>query len=305
MDWDGLPILVTGATGFLGTHLAKRLLSLGANVSAISLAEPSSSFPQHNNLNLQLKDITEITKKEVENYEVVIHLAALSQPRDSIANPLETFRINTLYTVHLLELLRQINPSAYFIFPSTVLVYGLPLQLPISEEHPTHPSTPYAASKLAAETAITSYYTNYELPTTIFRLFNSYGPGQAQSNVIPTIIAQAQKKSEIELFDSSTARDFIFVDDVINAFEKAIETQDQCSGQIFNVGTGISTKITHLVDHVSKILDKPLTIHENPLPINRRGPPEVKADISKIQKAIRWTPQFTLEDGLRKIITSD
>ncbi|MHA2060108.1 MAG: NAD-dependent epimerase/dehydratase family protein [Candidatus Ranarchaeia archaeon] len=305
VDWADLPILVTGATGFLGTHLVNRLLSLGAKVSAISLAEPTSSFPQHANVNLQLKDITDFSTKDVEKYEVVIHLAALSQPRDSMVKPLETFQINTLYTIHLLELLRQVNPSAFFIFPSTVLVYGVPHHLPMTEDHPTQPGTPYAASKLAAETAITSYHKNYDLPTTIFRLFNSYGPGQAHSNVVPTIIAQAQEKSQIELFDSSTARDFIFVEDVISAFEKAIETKNQCSGKIFNIGTGVSTKITRLVDYISTIMNKPLTINENPLPVNSRGPPVVQADITKIQKAIQWNPQFSLEEGLRRTIPVD
>jgi len=138
------PLLVTGATGFLGTHIVKHFLKLGAKITAISLAEPNSDFPDHQNLSLELRDIRDISTSELEQFKGIIHLAALSLPRQSISNPYSTFEINTLLTVHLLEKIRKIKTKPHFIFPSSALVYGETKNNPINEEHPLNPVTPYA-----------------------------------------------------------------------------------------------------------------------------------------------------------------
>ena len=284
-------VLITGISGFIGRHLAKKLASIGYNVTGISthpFIMDTVSVIQADILDA--KKIQEICKGK----DILIHLAAVTT-HDELANKTEFSKeVNYTGTKNLLNAFE----GAVFIYPSSGKVYGKQDKLPFSEHMKPNPTTILGKMKLQIEELIgknSKKNKNY----TVLRIFNVYGPEQRKSFLIPTIISQLNKK-EIVLGDIKGKRDFIYIDDVVEAFVLIIKSN--ISGfNVFNVGSGKSVNPKGIVDIFSKITNKKLTIKIDDTKLRMGEFDEERADISQL-KTLKWESKVNMEEGLRKIL---
>ena len=291
-------VLITGATGFLGSHLTERFVGSGAEVKAVVRSDL-------NNIS-HLKGQIEVMKRgivrdliPIRDTSTVFHLAAISHVGRSIENPRRTFETNTMGTFNVLESVRRSDSVEKFVFVSTAHVYGIPQYLPVDEEHPTYSREPYSASKLAAEGFTLAYSKSYGIPVSIARLFNVFGPRQTHDFVVPDIIAQILEKDIISLGNLKPTRDFTYVDDVITGLLLMARQGDG----IYNVGSGREVRIESLVQSIAKILDKRVDVvvkevrkRSNGVEIERMW-----ADISRL-KSLGWQPEIEFTEGLKKTV---
>lgn len=255
----------------------------------------NKKIKERKNLIVLEKDILEVTKEDLEGIDFVIHLAAITDMNLCLENPKKAYEVNVLGTIKLLE--NSINVKK-FIHVSTLGVYGNPVHVPCTEEDPTKPIEPYAASKLASEYFVSSYCTQKNIPFSIARLFNVYGPGQSTKFIIPKIISEGLKGNILELNNLDTSRDFIYVKDVA----KALITLTQKGKGIYNIGTGKETTIKEIVEIVEKVLGKKFEItmkKEGNKGVNRS-----QADVTKIEKETGWKYSINLQEGLKMTISS-
>jgi len=287
-------VLITGADGFIGSYLTKALIDKNYSVSVLV---------KNNNLRRLkfIKDKIEILIGDIndpnlklDKYDIIYHLAALTDLKKCSENPKLAFNENVLGTINLLS---NINNKSKFILISTLGVYGEPKYFPVNEDHTTYPIEPYAASKLASENFVLGFCKSREINYCIVRLFNVYGPGQRNDFVIPMIINQFLNNKKLQLNNLDSSRDFIFIDDVINALIKIGESENS---EIYNVGTGKETTIKEIIEILKKITQ--MNIKQEIL--KKRGLKNTVrrsvADISKIQKEIGWHPSVDINDGLLK-----
>ena len=284
MSWEERKVLVTGGDGFIGSNLVTRLAKEGAVVTTLSKRNDSLAHEHYN---------VDISKPIPSNYlkgcEVVFHLAGIADPKICERNPDVAFSVNTIGTLNVLEACRK-NNIEKVVFSSSAHVYGRPLYVPIDEGHPLAPSTVYGRSKAAAEHICMNY------GATILRFFNVYGPNQKGSFLIPTILSQLGKK-EISLMNFSSKRDFIYINDVINALLLSADY----GGDYFNIGSGRSysaREITLIICSIAKKQPKLREIGET------SGVRDLVADIRKAKKLLRWRPKTSLESGLKKVVNS-
>jgi len=297
-------ILVTGACGFIGGHLVKALVNSGYAVIAYDLENSfnitSCRFSKDISDKIEIFtgniEDTDSLKKAAEDVGFVFHLAARSFVPDSWKNPLDFYRTNILGTANVLEICRQNNIHLSYL---SSYVYGVPEYLPVDEKHPLKSYNPYSQSKLIAEEICDFYHNHYGLKVTIFRPFNVYGPGQNEKFLIPEIIKQVlQKEKEmVEVNDLSPKRDYIFIDDMVEALVLSADGKDG----IYNIGSGYSVSVEDLIKMVMKksgILKKYFSKN-----ITRENEVyDVVADISKVQKALNWSVKTTLEKGIENCI---
>ncbi|TBH76157.1 NAD-dependent epimerase/dehydratase family protein [Aquirufa nivalisilvae] len=278
-------ILVSGSSGFIGNNLCQALTKENYQVIEI----PSS------------KEFDLCASEKVENLpevDVIIHLAAKSYIPDSFNNPGFFYQNNVLSTLNLLEKSRR--DKAKFILLSTY-VYGNPQYLPIDENHQKNPLNPYTQSKVICEDLCQAYARDFGLHSIILRPFNVYGPGQLSSFLIPSIISQLQNE-EIFLQDSRPKRDYVFIDDLVEAILLSIDLEKEgCN--IYNVGTGLSYSVGELVEMLANISKSTSKIrYAN---VERKGEVlNTVADITKINKELGWKPKVDLYGGLIRIINS-
>ena len=275
-------ILVTGSTGFIGTHLLKTLNKRNDSVYAasrndgdISLTQTWNSFPDCN---------------------IVIHLAGKSFVPDSWTDVYGYSQTNLLSTIAALEYCK--NKNARLIFLSSYL-YGNPFSLPISENAPLIIQNPYALTKKWAEESCEFYSNNYNIPVTIIRPFNVYGPGQSSSFLLPQIINQIKSKNEIKLKDLTPKRDYIYITDLINAIIKAIDTN--LGFEIFNIGSGVSYSVEEIVSIIQKIFGLNLPVLSEDT-IRKGEIMNTIAEISKANQILNWAPIYSIYDGLKETI---
>ena len=290
-------VFVTGATGFLGSHLVECLGHRGAAISILARRRPDRLAKEIPGLNVVRGDLSHAFS--ISDASTVFHLAAQPHVVHALDDPAQTFETNTAGTITVLEAVRRSPAVESFVFVSTAHVYGTPRYVPIDEEHPVHAQEPYAASKLAAEAFISAYSTAYGMPTVIARLFNTYGPRQHPDFVVPSIIRQALTHDSLTLGNLTPTRDFTYVDDVVEAL---LRLADAGEG-IYNVASGAEVSIEALVTHVAQILDKPITVASQRAQ-RRSAAIEIDrmwADISRI-KALGWQPHVGLRDGLTRTI---
>ncbi len=305
-------IVVTGASGFLGSHLVEHLVTHGARVRA---------FIHYNSRNdrglLELVDETILGEVEVvtgdlqdqeavrlalKGCEIVFHLGALVAIPYSYLHPLNFVQTNILGTTHVLNAALA-HGVGRLVHTSTSEAYGTAQYQPMDEKHPLVAQSPYAASKIAADKLAESYYLSFGLPVATIRPFNAYGPRQSARAVIPTIIAQALSQDVIRLGATSPRRDFTYVSDTIEGFLRIAEC-DPAIGQVVNLGCGQAVPISDIVAQVGAILGRPLSILPEP---NRLRPThsEVRllvADNHKAATLLGWQPTVSLEEGLRKTL---
>jgi NAD dependent epimerase/dehydratase len=309
MKLSGKRVLVTGADGFIGSHLVERLVREGARVTALS---------QYNSLNTWgwLEDICcldeiavvigdirdahfclELTK----NIDIIFHLAALIAIPYSYKAPDSFVDTNVKGTLHLCQG-AVANGVSKFVHTSTSEVYGTAQYVPIDEKHPLTPQSPYSASKIGADAVAQSFHYSFSLPVVIARPFNTYGPRQSARAVIPTIITQiASGETEIHLGDLSPTRDFTFVEDTCRGL-LAIGELDSGLGEVFHIGSNNEICIGRLLSLVGEIMGKEI----KPITVDSRLRPKtsevqrLRCDNQKLKSAAGFQPTVSLREGLAK-----
>ena len=280
-----MKILVTGYSGFIGSYLTKKLTSLNHELILCDLAN-----------NIDISDWESV--KHFSGMDVIIHLANLSFVPASYNEPRKFYNVNYLSTLNMLELCRHNN--ARMIYFSSY-AYGTPEYQPIDENHPTRANNPYAQTKLICECLCEGYNRDFQIPITIFRPFNIYGIGQNPSFLIPTIINQA-KSGKIVIKDDRPKRDYIYVTDIIYAVESALQSKKAKSGlNIYNLGSGKSHSVKEVIEIVRQLSDKPI-VYECTNEIRLNEVMDTVADISKIKNELNWSPNITLQEGLKRMI---
>jgi len=311
-DWRGRKILVTGAGGFIGSHLTEALIDLGCEVTAMIRYTSRSDWGNLEFLPDEKKKAIKIVAgtvedpqfvaRQVKGKDIVFHLAALIGIPYSYIAPQSYVQTNIGGTVNILESAREYG-VARVIHTSTSECYGTAQYTPIDERHPMQPQSPYSASKIGGDMLAESFHRSFATPVAIVRPFNTYGPRQSARAIIPTIISQALgETSEIRLGSLDPIRDLNFVKDVAQGFI-TIAGQEKAIGKTTNLGAGKGITIGDLAERILKItnVNKPI-IHESV----RARPLESEvfklvADNSQA-KGLGWSPQYSLEQGLIETI---
>lgn len=312
MFWKDKKVVVTGAGGFIGSHLVDELLSQGADVKAVvrynshgSIGNLKMVSEKHASrlsiVRTELRDLAEI-RALMEGVDTVFHLAALVGIPYSYVNPQEVIENNVLSTLNLLLAAREVGVKK-FIQTSTSEVYGSAKIVPIPETHPYQPQSPYSASKIATDSISLSFYFSFGVPVAVVRPFNTFGPRQSARAIIPTLISQAFKGGAIKIGVTNTTRDFTYVSDTVGGFLSVAES-DNTVGEVFNLGTGREISIQDLASMVIKMVGKKVTLEQDSSRI-RPDKSEVQrlcSDISKIKSVTGWSPKITFEEGLQLTI---
>ena len=307
-------ILITGAEGFIGSHLAEELArKKDFQVFALVQYNSFGNIGWLENIDLKIKKKINIVLGDIrdkkfvsnltKNKDIICHLAALISIPYSYHSPYAYVDTNINGTLNLLESSLE-NNIKKFVHTSTSEVYGSAQFTPIDEKHPINAQSPYAATKVAADQLVNSYRDTFGLNTITLRPFNTFGPRQSERAIIPSIINQTMiNDKNIKLGNIDTKRDFTFINDTINAFEKAIKTNKKIEN-VLNIGTNYSITIKSLAKMIFKILGKNLKI----LKENRRVRPikgevdHLKASNSLAKKKLLWKPNFHGEKGLKKAL---
>ena len=308
MDWKGRKVLVTGAGGFIGSHLAEALAGRGAEVTALVryTSRGSAGFldPVAGRFRILANDITEAggVLAAMEGQEVVFHLAALIGIPFSFEHPEEVLQVNTAGTLNVLNAARRTNPRRV-VLTSTSEVYGTAQYVPIDEKHPLQAQSPYAASKIAADKLGESFFHSYGLPVVTVRPFNTYGPRQSARAVIPTLITQMLASGTVKLGATAPTRDFNFVKDTARGFILAAEAE-RSPGEVVNLATGQEISIGGLAKKIASLIGKEVTLETDKRRI-RPGSSEVMRLCGSGEKAaeiIGWRPEVSLDEGLGQTI---
>ena len=311
INWQGRKVLVTGAGGFIGSHLSERLVALGASVRALVRYTSTGNWgwidqsEVKSDIEVVLGDVRDFfsVREAMQGREFVFHLAALIGIPYSYQAPQSYLHTNVEGTLNVLQAARELK-TGRVICTSTSEVYGTAQYVPIDEKHPLQGQSPYSASKIAADMLAESYYRSFALPVTIARPFNTYGPRQSARAVIPTIITQALAGSEIRLGSTFPTRDFNFVEDTVEGFLQAAAS-DRAIGQVINFGTGTEVSIQQLLAEIEGLLGKKLTLVGDSVRVRPENS-EVErlcADARKARELLDWSPRVPLKDGLRRTIS--
>lgn len=311
--WIDKKVLVTGGSGFIGSHLAERLVELGARVAVYD------NFVSGRVRNIShLKDEIEIVRgdirdfkklaKIIKNMKTIFHLAAISNPRQAKEKPFETFTVNVFGSLNVLLAAITNDEIERLVFASTVGVYGAAQYVPIDEGHPINSfKDPYSTSKLMAEHLFNCFNQTYNLPTVILRLTNNYGPKQREGFLVPTVIIQALTKNTVEIWDSTPTRDFIYAEDTVDAFLRSAE-RDEAVGQTYNIGTQKETRVGDLAKEITSLVNNGKYRNDSVSLIEvRRG----KIDLfrkrvcicsKKIRAELGWNVKTPLDEGLKSTV---
>jgi len=305
--WEGRTVLVTGAGGFIGSHLAERLVEAGARVramvhyNALGLAGWLDQSPLRGDMEIFSGDICDAdsVRRALDGVDTAFHLAALIGIPYSYHAPGSYIRTNIVGTLNVLQTARQLG-TRRVIHTSTSEVYGTALHIPIGEDHPLQGQSPYSASKIGADKMAEAFHLSFGLPVVTVRPFNTFGPRQSARAVIPTIITQALKGETIRLGSIHPTRDLNFVGDTVGGFLHAA-TADAAIGHVINLGRGSEISVGDLVVLIGKIIGRSLRVETDDQRI-RPDKSEVErllADNGRAAALLGWTPQISLEEGLR------
>jgi dTDP-glucose 4,6-dehydratase len=310
LDWTNKSVLVTGAGGFIGSHLVEQLVQRGARTRAFVRYTSSGSWgwldesPLKDDVEVVLGDIRDrdSTDRALAGVDVVFHLAALIAIPYSYEAPLSYVRTNVEGTLNVLQSALR-HQVGQVVHTSTSEVYGTARQIPISEEHTLQGQSPYSASKIGADKIAESFHLSYNLPVVTVRPFNTYGPRQSARAVIPTIITQALGDQPIKLGNLEPTRDLNYVDDTVSGFMKAAEGANTAGG-VFNLGTGKEISIKQLAETILRLMKKDLPLATDNDRVRPQGSEvdRLCADTGKARTQLGWSPRFTLELGLSQTI---
>lgn len=303
-------VLVTGADGFIGSHLTELLLNEGYSVKALSQYNSFNNWGwlegiKHDNLEVITGDVRDshFCKYITKDIEIIFHLAALIAIPYSYVAPDSYVDTNVRGTLNICQAAKE-NEVKRVIVTSTSEVYGTAKYVPIDENHPKQPQSPYSASKIGADMMALSFYNAFNLPVVIARPFNTYGPRQSARAIIPTIITQiASGQKEIKLGDLTPTRDFNFVKDIARGFLE-LSKCDKAIGQEVNISSNFEISMKDTLELIAKIMKSDVKFNTD----EQRIRPEKSevfrlwGDNSKIKKLTGFTPEYNIEEGLRETI---
>lgn len=310
--WNGRQVLVTGAGGFIASHLVERLIQQQAKVRAFvrynSRGDPGllSLLPERVLKQIQvipgdLRDLPAV-QDAVKGVTHVFHLGALIAIPYSYVHPAEVVETNVIGTLNVLLAGRESRVER-IVHTSTSEVYGTAIRVPIDEQHPLQGQSPYSASKIGADKLAESFFRSYDLPVVTLRPFNTYGPRQSARAVIPTIITQVLTQDILHLGNLEARRDLTYVSDTVSGFFRAGQTPG-IEGDTYNLGTGSEVSIRELAEMIVSLIKKPVEIEID----TTRLRPE-KSEVQRLlsdnrlaQDRLGWKPEITLEEGLSRTI---
>ena len=307
--WKNKKVLLTGADGFVGSHLAEKLIDLGANLTIVVRATSNHGTSSYHFKNLNSNYVkkckkiiccdissTDIIRHIIkDNPKIIFHLAANAYVPYSFEHPLEVNEVNVVGTLNILEATRQIKGIEKIICTSSSEVYGTALTKKINEDHPLNPTSPYAASKAAADRYCFSYIQTYDLPITIIRPFNTYGPRHTY-DVIPKFIKMAINDKDITIHgDGKQSRDLTYVSDAVDAF-LLVARKNISLHKVINFGTGKDYSINFLAKEIKRISNS----HSKIIHIEKR-----KAEVQRLTcdanlcKKLGWKHNIDIKTGLK------
>lgn len=308
MKWNGKKVVVTGAGGFIGSHLVDELLQRKAEVTAFVHYNSRNNWGMLEGhyddltpgLDVILGDITDsqVVKKVIAEKEVIFHLAALIGIPYSYTAPESYVATNIRGTLNVMQASLDSGVERV-IHTSTSEVYGTAQYTPIDEKHPLQGQSPYSASKIGADKIAESYFCSFSLPVSTLRPFNSYGPRQSTRAVIPTIITQALRSNTIHLGSLVPTRDLTFVTDTVNAFIKNAESR-QAIGEVINAGSGVGISIGELAEVIIRKTnpDARIVCEDTRIRPEKSEVMTLLCDNSLARERMGWQPLYKLEDGL-------
>jgi NAD dependent epimerase/dehydratase len=312
MNLSGKKVLVTGAGGFIGSHVCEALLETGAAVTAMIHYSSRSDYgnleflaPQHKAaLQVVAGNIEDsaVVARQVKGKDVVFHLAALIAIPYSYVAPISYVKTNIEGTLNVLEAARNFAVERV-IHTSTSETYGTAIYTPIDEKHPLQGQSPYSASKIGADKIAESYALSFNLPVVTIRPFNTYGPRQSARAVIPTIISQALTRDEIRLGSLEPVRDLSYVKDTAQAFIKLAEAEN-LNGELLNIGAGKGISIGELAQTILELMNcaKPVVQEETRVRPEKSEVFKLICDNRKALEKAGWKPQYSLRQGLAETI---
>lgn len=293
-----MTIAITGINGFIGQNLAKKLQQKNHKIVGVG-KDDKCKIPNVSYFKGDILD-KKFLESAMQDADIIVHLAAITSHEEIVNKREETEKINLLGTKNVLDVFSK-SKATKFLYPSTGKVYGKVVYLPIDEKHPTNPQNILGKSKLEVEKLIKSYNKNKQY--IILRIFQAYGSGQNKNFLIPTILRQlSNKKNEIVLGDIKAKRDYVYIDDLINAFVLAIEQETSQGTSIYNISTNVSKSASEIVQLINKIKGTNIKIKVNPNLIRKDEYPEEYGSYSLAKKELGWYPKINIEEGLRKIL---
>lgn len=311
MKLAGSKVVVTGAGGFIGSHLVEALVREGSDVRAFVFYNSISSIGWLEDLPDEIKSQLDIvygdirdsyaTKNAIRGCQLVLHLAALVGIPYSYRSPGAYVDTNVKGTLNIVQGAQELGTTKV-VHTSTSEVYGTAQFVPITEQHPLHGQSPYAATKIGADQLALSFYHSFGTPVSVLRPFNTYGPRQSLRAVIPTIIAQlANGVTRLKLGSLHPTRDFTFVRDTVRGF-MAAAASDSSIGQVVHVGSGYESSISEVVRIIAELMGVDVEVEmeaERVRPVDSEVE-RLWADPSKAQSLLGWKPDFTGDEGLRR-----
>ena len=304
-------VLVTGADGFIGSHLVELLVKKGCKVKALSCYNSFNHWGWLEDIDC-LQDIEVVTGdirdsyfvKEISKHvDVIFNLAALIAIPYSYIAPASYVETNIKGTLNICQAAVD-NGCERVIHTSTSEVYGTARYVPIDEKHPLQPQSPYSASKIGADAMAMSFHNSFELPLIIARPFNTYGPRQSARAIIPTLIAQvAAGRKEIKLGNLTPTRDFNYVKDTARGFTMLSECE-KAVGEVVNIGSGSEVSIKELTELIKKIMARDVRFisEENRLRPAKSEVERLVCDNRKIKELVSYSPEYSLEEGLKETV---
>lgn len=312
MNWTGRRVLVTGAGGFIGSHLTEALVRAGADVTGFVHYRSSQAAGLLSLLAPDVRRSVRVVAGELRDadaigratrgQEVVFHLGALIAIPYSYRHPVDVVQTNVDGTLHALLAAREAG-VARFVHTSTSEVYGSAQRVPIGETHPISPQSPYAASKVGADALAASFHKSFDVPVATIRPFNCYGPRQSARAVIPTIVSQALHADEVRLGSLTPTRDFTYVADTVAGF-MAVAAADDAVGRVFNVGSGKEISIGALAERIVALSGRPVPVvcEQDRMRPEASEVNRLVCDASLAGRVLGWAPAVSFDDGLRAVI---
>jgi NAD dependent epimerase/dehydratase len=311
MNLKNKKILVTGADGFIGSHLTEELVRRGCDVRAFVLYNSFNSWGWLDHSDSEIVKSLDVfsgdirdphgVKKAMEGCDIVMHLAALIAIPYSYHSPDTYIDTNVKGTLNIVQAARELGVEKV-VHTSTSEVYGTAKFVPITEEHPLQGQSPYSASKIGADQIAMSFYTSFDTPVSIIRPFNTYGPRQSARAIIPTVIAQIAKgQKKIKLGSLHPTRDMNYVMDSVRGFI-AVAESEKSVGEVINIGSNYEISMGEMVNMITAIMGADISIETDTIRV-RPEKSEVErlwASNAKAKRLLDWEPQYAGKEGLRK-----